>query len=144
MKITTRYVTQNKPTPAGKETHKKPASLPRKSLKYFRSMDFVYATLFFGFILFSTLRFDSKQNEAEISQPLGVVQLVTEHDRALGTMSVTTDKTHFITSRKNGLAKGDDVTLEKLFSGKYQLCVTGKEKCAEIEKNLALAIRPPA
>ncbi|MBQ0600879.1 hypothetical protein J7S78_13860 [Klebsiella oxytoca] len=143
MKITTRYVTPNKPTPAGKEKHKKTASSPRKPLKYFRSIDFVYATIFFGFILFSTLRFDSKQNEAEISQSLGVVQSVTEYDRAFGTMSVTTDKTHFITNRQVGLMKGDVVTLEKLFSGKYQLCVVGKENCVEIKKNVALAIRPP-
>lgn len=144
MKITTRYVTPNKPTPAGKARHKKTASVPRKPLKYFRSIDIVYATLFFGFILFSTLRFDSKQNEAEFIKSLGVVQSVTEYDRAFGTMSVTTDKTHFITNRQTGLMKGDDVTLEKLFSGKYQLCVTGKENCVEIKKNLALTIRPPA
>lgn len=144
MKITTRYVTPNKPTQAGKGKPKKTASTPQKSLKYFRAIDFVYAALFLGFILFSAFRFDSKQNEAAISQPLGIVQSVTEYDRAFGTMSVTTDKTHFISIRNVGLMEGDEVRLEKLFSGEYQLCVSGKESCVKIPKNFALAIRPSA
>lgn len=144
MKITTRYVTPDKPTQAGKAKYNKTASAPRKPLKYFRPIDFVYATFFFGFILLCTLRFDNKQNEAEISQSLGVVLSVTEYDRALGLMSITTDNNQFITSRKASLMKGDAVMLQKLFSGKYQLCVVGKDNCVEIKKNLALAIRPSA
>lgn len=144
MKITTRYVTPNKQTQAGAGEHKKKAFSPRKPLKYFRSIDYFYAFLFFGFILLSTLRFESKQKEVEISQSLGVVKSVTEYDRAFGTVFITTNKMHFITSMQSGLVKGDDVTLQKLISGKYQLCVTGKEKCVGIDKNLALAIRPSA
>ncbi|PHM72333.1 hypothetical protein [Xenorhabdus sp. KJ12.1] len=142
MKTTRQYVMTNKNKPSGTHTIKQSSSVSRKSIKYFRSMDYLYAAIFFSFIFFSVIRFNYKQKEIEETYNIGTIQSISVSNRAFGEISVKTDKTSFLISRRAGLVEGNEVKILKLVSGKYLICADSEEKCFEIDKNSALTIRP--
>ena len=134
MKTTVRYVTEKKPEPPGQ---KKPVRrADRKPLKYFSKSEYLYAVLFFGFIIFSAMRFNDKQAEVETSEPLGRVVSIDSNSRDFGTKANTT---YFVESSPTDLPVASEV---KLVAGDYLLCVEGKESCTKVEKREHQAIRP--
>nr|WP_282562035.1 hypothetical protein [Providencia rettgeri] len=140
MKTTVRYVSKKKPEPPG---NKRPVPrAARKPLKYFSKSEYLYAVLFFGFIIFATMRFYNKQAEVETTEPLGRVVSIDSNSRDFSTMVITTNTTHFLVPRPTVFSIGSDLSLQKLVAGDYQVCVDGKEICTKVEKREYLAIRP--
>lgn len=147
MKISRNYPPEQSPSQHRRGIKARNAPAPRKILKYFRTTDYFYAVVFFGFIIYATLNFERKLNEVDNSYELGKVTDISyssqsEIATALGGIRVTTDKMRFSTDLGILLKEGDDVSLQKMSSGKYRLCASERDYCAEIENNIALAIRP--
>lgn len=142
MKATKRYETHHNHRKTTKDKPNKKTVIRENTLKTFCSKEPIYALFFYGFILICTVLFIHKQNEPVIKQSLGVVESVTEYSRAQGIMLITTDRSKFFSPRQVGLIVGDNVILEKLYSGKNTLCVTRKKNCVEISKTFFLSIRP--